>query len=96
MELVNEVSSHFSSFPLPFASPTLTNKTCKYYALDFSFTKLYDRTLNKSCPVAKESKILLTIPGDSIAAFEILPVEGMIIRKEDDREVAVWDSTIGE
>ncbi|KDE07715.1 hypothetical protein MVLG_01989 [Microbotryum lychnidis-dioicae p1A1 Lamole] len=60
---------------------------------DFSFESLYDRTLQKACPVATESSVQVAIPTDSINPFRIEPSShGRTIVQVDSKDVVQWDT----
>ncbi|SCV73524.1 BQ2448_7450 [Microbotryum intermedium] len=61
--------------------------------LNFSFESLYDRTLQKACPVATESLVQVAIPTDSINPFRIEPSShGRTIVHIDGKDVVQWDT----
>lgn len=52
---------------------------------------LYDRTLSLPCPVATSSRVSLQVPVDSLAPFEISPLEGHQRQAVDGN--IVWDTS---
>ncbi|SCZ94980.1 BZ3500_MvSof-1268-A1-R1_Chr11-3g03519 [Microbotryum saponariae] len=63
------------------------------FSADFSFESLYDRTLQKACPVATESSVEVAIPTDSINPFRIEPSShGRTIVQVDGKDVVRWDT----
>ncbi|CEQ41692.1 SPOSA6832_03428, partial [Sporobolomyces salmonicolor] len=59
---------------------------------EFSMSSLYDRTLSKACPVAASSRVELVVPSDSVNPFSIEPSVAREMRKDGERDLAVWET----